>query len=247
MNLIGNWFRERFSDPQVMLMSLLLLFGMAVVYFLGSMLVPVFAALVIAYLLEGMVRFLRRRGLPRMAAVPIVFVGFVAAVIVAFVVLIPLLTDQVAQLVNQLPSMLTIGQNELLKLPQRFPGIVSEEQVREVVTIIRLELIRLGQRAVTFSLAQLKGVITYLIYLVLVPLLVFFFLKDKNYILGWFRNFLPEHRTLAAGVWDEVDVQTGNYIRGKVWEILIIWAVTYATFLRPLRTGSAMPYSTWNS
>jgi putative permease len=63
-----------------------------------------------------------------------------------------------------------------------------------------------------------------------VPLLVFFFLKDKNHILAWFRRFLPHDHSLAKAVWHEVDLQLGNYVRGKFWEILIIWSTSFITF-----------------
>jgi putative permease len=62
------------------------------------------------------------------------------------------------------------------------------------------------------------------------PLLVFFFLKDKEDILTWLTSFMPEDRSLATEVWQEVDYQIGNYIRGKFWEIIIVWSVSYATF-----------------
>ena len=66
-----------------------------------------------------------------------------------------------------------------------------------------------------------------MVYLVVVPLLVFFLLKDKVEILGWFRRFMPENRGLAYSVWKEVDVKMGNYIRGKMLEIVIVGVATY--------------------
>jgi len=70
-----------------------------------------------------------------------------------------------------------------------------------------------------------------LIFLVLIPVLVFFFLKDKAALLAWVVRYLPRDRALATHVWREVDAQIGNYVRGKVIEILIVWVVTYVTFL----------------
>ena len=62
-------------------------------------------------------------------------------------------------------------------------------------------------------------------------LMVFFFLKDKDLILEWGSRFLPEERKLAAEVWQEVDQEIGNYVRGKMWEILIVWGASYITFV----------------
>ena len=61
-------------------------------------------------------------------------------------------------------------------------------------------------------------------------MLVFFFLKDKTPILAWFGGFMPGARDLANQVWSEVDKQIANYVRGKFWEIVIVWAVSYITF-----------------
>jgi putative permease len=88
----------------------------------------------------------------------------------------------------------------------------------------------MGQRLLGFSIASVRGLATFLVYLVLLPLMVFFFLKDKDPILQWITRFLPDNRDLTDHVWHNVDRQIGNYIRGKFWEILIIWSVTYLVF-----------------
>ncbi|HDR1358166.1 TPA: AI-2E family transporter, partial [Pasteurella multocida] len=44
-------------------------------------------------------------------------------------------------------------------------------------------------------------------------------------------RFLPRNRTLASSVWKEMQQQIANYIRGKLFEIIIVTAVTYAIFI----------------
>jgi putative permease len=66
---------------------------------------------------------------------------------------------------------------------------------------------------------------------VLVPVLVFFFMKDKDLMIHWFVSFLPKERSLVSGVWAEAEMQIANYVRGKVMEIFIVGAVTYVTFI----------------
>ena len=80
------------------------------------------------------------------------------------------------------------------------------------------------------SISSVVGVLTLLVYLVLMPMLVFFFLKDKDLIMRWFSGLLPGERGLADMVWVEVDRQIANYVRGKFWEIIIVWAASYAAF-----------------
>jgi putative permease len=68
------------------------------------------------------------------------------------------------------------------------------------------------------------------VYLVLVPVMVFFFLKDKQAILGWVTDFLPRQRSLVDQVWSEVLGRTGDYARGKVYEIIIVGCTAWITF-----------------
>jgi putative permease len=228
--LVRNWINRYFSDPQLVILGFLLLLGFGLVFWLGEMLVPVFIAVIIAYLLDGVVGWMQRHHLPRLVAVGVVFVGFLACVILLLLWLLPLLSRQVAQFFRDLPFMIQSGRDLLLLLPERYPETISAGQIDRILDHLSTGLTRLGERAVSISLASVRGVIMFFVYLILVPLMVFFFLKDKALILGWVKNFLPEHRTLAAGVWEEVNSQIINYVRGKLYEILIIWTISYVTF-----------------
>jgi putative permease len=230
MQVLTDWFRRYFSDPQVVFLSVLIVVIFLVLMILGDMLTPVLASIVIAYLLEGLVCFLQRHRWPRLAAVSVVFSLFLVFVISLLIGVLPLLSRQVTDLVQQLPTMISQGQSVLMELPQRYPELVTAEQIQELINGIRGEIANYGQQILSVSVSSVVGVITLLVYLILMPLLVFFFLKDKDLILGWFRAYLPRHRAIAGYVWDDVDRQLSNYVRGKFWEILIIWAVSFATF-----------------
>ena len=231
MGIVADWFRRYLSDPQLVFLTLLLLTLFGVVLILGNMLAPVLASMVIAYLLEGPVGFCERRGLGRTAGVLLVYLSFLLFVALFLFGVLPLVSRQVTELVQQLPNMINEGTRALQELPGRHPDMLTAEQMDEVISSLRAETVAFGQRVLSWSLAGVVGIITVMVYLVLMPLLVFFFLKDKDLILGWFRQYLPEYRRIADSVWAEVDRQVSNYIRGKFWEILIVWAANYLTFL----------------
>jgi len=92
------------------------------------------------------------------------------------------------------------------------------------------EISQLGQRALTLSLTSLGNVMSLIIYLVLVPILVFFMLKDREALVGFTLSLLPQKRTLLTRIWHEMDRQIANYIRGKSIEIVIVGTVAYITF-----------------
>jgi putative permease len=230
MNAILAWLRRQLADPQIVALTLIVLLLAVSVWLFGQMLAPLLASLVIAYLLDSIASRLRHRGVPHMVAVLLVFTLFLAILWLCFFWLLPLLTRQMGQLFQQIPFMVAEVQKALLQLPERYPALVSEQQIREVFAGFNSELIRLGQRLLSFSVASLMTMITILVYLVLVPIVVFFLLKDKELIKGWVSGFLPRDRHLTREVWHEVDRQIGNYVQGKFVEILIVAVTTWIAF-----------------
>jgi putative permease len=226
-----DWFKRHFNDPQVVILFVLLIFGTAVILTLGKILTPLLASVVIAYLLDGIVERLRRWRIHRFIAVLIVFLSFMAALLFLLFGLMPKISYQIGQVVADLPAMVARGQAQLMHLPERYPDFITQEQIARIMRYFQTEVARWGQHALSFSLASVRGLVTFLVYLLLVPLMVFFFLKDKYKIFTWAQRFMPPNNELANLVWHQVDRQTGNYIRGKFWETLIIWATAYVVFL----------------
>lgn len=231
MTTFQGWLRRNFSNPQVVLLTVLLLIGVAGAFLLPPLLVPLVAAAVLAFILEGPVARLERRGLGRTTAVVLVFVLFVSVLLFLVFWVAPLLFRQVTLFLQfQAPAMVGDVQRLLLALPDRFPLLVDEARAEMLVTTLRDEMVALTRRMLSASLASL-AVVAYLVaYLVLVPFLIFFFLKDKARIFAWIGGLLPADRGLVDRVWSEASMQFARYIRGKVWEIVIVGAVTYVVF-----------------
>ncbi|MFO7645052.1 MAG: AI-2E family transporter [Desulfosarcina sp.] len=228
--LFKEWKDRHFSDPQRVILGIMLLVGVGLVYFLGGLLTPVFVSVIVAYLLEGLVGLFQRFRMPRLGAVIIVFSLFMVGMTVMILWLIPLAVKQVSQLVQQLPTMLAQAQYQLLQLPASYPERISENQIKQVIDYLNTSVTALVRQVLSHSFASVIGLLHLVVYLVLVPLMVFFLLKDKEYILAWGKRFLPDNMDLTESVWLEANVQITNYIRGKGWELLILWAVSYAAF-----------------
>ncbi len=231
LSFVRDWFGKHFSDPQVVGLAFVLVVGFLLIYATGQMLLPVFAGLIIAYLLEGSVVMLAKRRIPRLASVLVVFSLFLTTLIYVIIGLLPLLSKQMTQLVKRVPDMISHGQELLLTLPKRYPDLLSVEQISEVTSAIRLEVLTYSQEVLSLSMSSVVGLLTIMLYFVLLPMLVFFFLKDKDQILRWMKSFLPAESVLVAQVWADVDLQIGNYVRGKFIEIMLVGVITYIAFL----------------
>ena len=220
--VLRGWVQRYFSDEEAVVLAVLLVLAFTAVLTLGGMLAPVLAGMVLAYLMQGLVVALERMRVPGAAAVGLVFALFMGLLLVFLVVVVPLLWHQLITLFNELPGMLAKWQSLLLLLPERYPHLVSDEQVLQAIEVARGEIGKFGQLALTFSLSSLPLLVNIMIYLVLVPILVFFFLKDRALIGRWVRGYLPRERALITRVAVEMNRQIANYIRGKVIEIIIL-------------------------
>jgi len=230
-DFLNSWYRRYFTDPQAALLAVLLVISFVVVFTMGQMLAPLLAAIIIAYLLEGAVQKLGKLITTRILSVNIIFLLFVAFMGLLLFGLLPIIWSQLTQFFQEVPNMINKGQGLLLQLPEKYPEFISEEAISGIINDIRGGLSDIGQSILSISVASIPAIITMLVYLILVPLMIFFFLKDKTLIISWMSRFLPSERHLVTEVWKEMDAQIGNYVRGKFNEILIVGIASFIIFL----------------
>lgn len=230
-DFIQTWYKRYFTDPQAALLVVLLVISVIVLITMGKMLAPLLAALIIAYLLEGGVSKLQNKGISRFWAVNLIYVLFVAFMVFILFGLMPLLSKQVSQFFQEVPDMIYNGQDLLFQLPQKYPEFFSEEYIGQLIVTLQQGVSDLGRSVLSVSVASIPAIITILVYLVLVPLMIFFFLKDKVVIIDWLGRFLPKERKLVNEIWSEMDAQIGNYVRGKFNEIIIVGSAAYLLFV----------------
>lgn len=230
LDMLNRWYKRRFSDPHAVSLVTILLVGFLTIYFFGNLIAPLLVAIVLAYLLEWPVMRLTRLGLPRSISVMLVLLVFVGLMVMAVFGLVPTIWHQVGNLIADVPNMFNGLQEYVSSLPERYPDIVQPHQVGTFMTTLREKVLGMGETMVKGSLASLVSLATLAVYLILVPLLVFFLLKDKEEMLRTLSGLLPKNRRLASKVGVEMNQQISNYIRGKVTEIFIVGIVSYITF-----------------
>ncbi len=222
-------FKRILPNSQALALALIIVFSFILVYTLSDILMPVFASVILAYLLQGIVNKLERK-LPRLAAVYIVFSGFITCLGLVLFVLMPMVSSQAVQLIQRIPEIIKRAQVEIMRLPELHPQFISEENIKGVMVSVQDELLQYGQELISLSAASVVGLVTAIVYLFLVPMMVFFFLKDKQTLVTWFTQFMPRDRTLSNKVWLEVDIQIANYVRGKFAEVLILASISYVVY-----------------
>ncbi|CAM3792748.1 AI-2E family transporter [Avibacterium gallinarum] len=232
LEMLKNWYKRRFSDPQAMALLAILLFGFIAIYFFSDLLAPLLVAIVLAYLLEMPIRVLNEKlKFPRLLATILVLGGFISIVLIIALVLIPTLVNQTINLFSELPHMFNSLNDWLLSLPEHYPEVVDYQMIDSFFTSVKSKILGFGESALKLSISSIISLVSLGIYAFLVPLMVFFLLKDKQELLTYISGFLPRNRKLADKVWQEMQKQIANYIRGKIIEILVVGVITYAIFL----------------
>lgn len=224
------WYQRKFSDPDAITLSLLLAVLFLLIIFFGNLLAPILVAISLAYLLDWPIQRLQAVGASRLAAVLVVFSLFIALNVLLILFFVPVIWQQSITLVSELPQMFTELKNLLNRLPEMFPGYVSETYIHNFIENINQRVLTIGELIISQSLSRIVGFMALLIYLIVVPLLVFFMLKDKRELLGHISRTLPANRRLISQVSDEMNLQIMNYIRGKAIEVVIVGGVSYVCF-----------------
>lgn len=230
LQVIGGWVNRHFSNEEAIYLVVLLVAGFLVLFVLGQVLAPVLTGLVLAFLLQGLVKRLMRWRVPEPVAVYLTFVLFVGGLIALMVVVVPLVWQQLRAMVEALPQVMNRLRDVTRDLAERFPDLVTQAQVDQWIASTTNHVGNLSGTVLENLVANLPSVVGLLIYLVLVPISVFFFLKDRAGLMAGFRSLLPKDRLMLTQVGTEMNRQLANYVRGKFIEILIVGATTFVVF-----------------
>ncbi|AJC50325.1 permase [Coxiella endosymbiont of Amblyomma americanum] len=230
LQCISSWFIRHFSDPEALALFFTLVFGFLLFEFFGKFLLPVIVSIVFAYLFSAPVQWLERWWFPRWLAISVVYLFLIGLFVLALFSLLPLMWKQLIGMVHELPRAITKGQLWMNELTYHYPKLFPINPITNIGTYLHQKLVRIGQFILSFSLASIPNVIEIILYFVLVPLLVFFFLKDSKAISVCLSRFLPERRGLIQMVWYEVNQKIGVYVRGRVIEIIIVSCISVLAF-----------------
>ena len=230
ISVFRKWYDRYLSEEESVLLVVILLGSLILLATVGTIFTPIFVAVVVAYLMQGVANQLYTWGLSTRIGVWIATLLFTSAFFAFVLGLLPLVWRQLVSLAREAPAMVDRGRAALSVLPEKYPAIITQEQINLAMNSVQGDLAQLGQLLVTKGLSSIPGLLAVMVYMVLIPLMVFFFLKDRDQILAWCTSFLPAERPMLSRIWSEMNLQFANYVRGKVIEIILVGGVSYAAF-----------------
>ena len=228
---INNLFRKIFSSEETLVFALLLTGAFLTLFFFGNILTPFLVSIIFAYLLVGMQKRLEEYGLNSTLALILTYSFFLLLGVALMVWLVPLVYQQLQSLILEIPKWVNSFMIFVQNIPEKYPDLISSDQITTFLQSLSGQITAISEDFLKASIAGIQNTVTIAINLVLLPILVFFFLFDRESIISGFLSILPNKRAMLQNVWIEMDDQLSNYARGKAIEIVIVGLVAAVIFM----------------
>ena len=228
---INNLFRKIFSSEETLVFALLLTGAFLTLFFFGNILTPFLVSIIFAYLLVGMQKRLEEYGLNSTLALILTYSFFLLLGVALMVWLVPLVYQQLQSLILEIPKWVNSFMIFVQNIPEKYPDLISSDQITTFLQSLSGQITAISEDFLKASIAGIQNTVTIAINLVLLPILVFFFLFDRESIISGLLSVLPNKRAMLQNVWVEMDDQLSNYARGKAIEIVIVGLVAAVIFM----------------
>lgn len=251
ISLFKNWYLRHFSTPGTIEFALVLLCIFLIVYYFMWLVGPLVVALCIAYCLDGVVRFLTRKCyMSRTVASSVTMLFFIGLSVSILVFVVPKLLQQGSQFYQTLQSISaqnistekgedfdSIVTSNILpfveNLPDPLPSMMTEGEIKELVNKARLALISNVSNIFNNQIMpSVVNVMSFLVYLVIVPIFTFLMLSNKSQLQSRFVTYiLPSNQRIIHEFWPQLTKQIEGYMRGKLIHITIVSIVNTVAFI----------------
>jgi len=230
LRIFNDLYKRNFSEEEALIFTLLIIIGIVVMMTMGGVIAPLLWSLVLSFILQGLVNSLVKMNVPYRLSVYLTYLIFLSVMVIIIFLLLPFTWSRLGLFIDELPNMMSQLRTSLLLLPQNYPELFTEAQIQGWINSLQDTLGQIGQSVLSYSVSSITRLVTILVYTILVPILVFFMLKDADKLLNWFENWLPDKKPIMAQIWQEMNGQLANYIRGKALEIMIVGISSYIVF-----------------
>ncbi len=225
--------QEKNKNP--LLISLVLIFLVCLfLYFSRRVIAPFLIAFALAYLLDPLVDKMASKGVSRTASVIFLMVGFFMLVVFAGIFLVPILSMQTENLVQNIPVYIGIFQDWMRPLIEMVKGL-DPVKVEELLNEGLSRFGELPMKAVQFSgkllwgsISNLFNIILMIANLVIIPVVMFYLLRDFDSITERLLALVPPRfQEKTKETVHEIDQVLSSFVRGQLM-VVGLMGVMYA-------------------
>jgi putative permease len=224
--------RNLLRQPKLWILTGITILSLVVLVWFSAALAPVFAAMVIAYLLDGLVQRLERLRIPRLLATLLVMLVVLFLIALVLFAILPTVAGELNSLANQVPRLIVRFEGWLGKMHETYPQFFPGDSVQEFLGRLRITVDDQLGRMITVLLAWAGGTFSGGVGVVIALFLTFFILKDKMLIWAYLKRLLPTigHPTFIR-VFNDVDQQMGRFIKGKFIVVFLLFLLSTLAYL----------------
>ena len=202
----------------------------ALLYFLSPILAPFLFAAILAYISNPLVSWLARHRVPRTLGAVAVMLLLGGLLVLLLLILLPLLVKEMRLLSERLPGFLTqLNDNLAPWIKARF-GAELQLDLAGLKKLFNENLQGadgLGMKLLASLRIGGLAVLGFVVNLLLVPVVLFYLLRDWNAVLAQVNDLLPRrwHRQLT-GMATEIDAVLAEFLRGQI-AVMVLMSVLY--------------------
>ena len=246
--------RRIFLDPstpstrsivRVVIITLIILYGAGFAINILSSLTHLFFLLILsiffAYLIDPLVSLIRRpfqerhleKLMPRSLAIGVAYLFVFAVLGVAISYLAPRVADQARDFATNLPTYAQMIQERVAEMNTRYENYKIPEEVQvEINKKINSAVGELAPMIPAFLGTLALSIVSYLPWLILIPILSFFFLKDANMFRISFLRVFPSGRwrSRAEMILADINKTLASYTRAQLFSCILIGFICTAAF-----------------
>lgn len=205
--------------------------------FLGQVLLPFMAGMAVAYFLDPLADRMERWGLSRTLSTTIITLFFVVASGLVLVFLVPVIVNQLADLLGRLPDYVASLRSELLPAIEAWFAKLEPAQLDRAQSVVA----SFSERAADFLLGLLAdlfhsggAIVNLIALLVIAPVVAFYLLRDWDKLIERMDGWLPRaQREVIREQAQKVHETLAAFVRGTGL-ICLILAAFYAAALTAL-------------
>jgi len=214
---------------QVIYWGIAALVFLAVLWVLGSVILPFVVGGAIAYFLDPVADRLQRAGLSRVLATSVISIAMLMVAVALVLAVIPTLISQLTALIDAAPEIFRKLQAFLIA---QFPQLTDSTSTMRTTLVSIGEAIKAQSGTVANTLiGSALGVINGVVFMVVVPVVSFYLLLDWDHMVARIdallpRDYAPVLRRLAT----EIDRVLAAFVRGQL-SVCIVLGTFYAVAL----------------
>jgi predicted PurR-regulated permease PerM len=221
--------------------------AIALLYLLSNALIPVFVALLLAYLLDPLVARLESKYISRSVAIFILATIMVVVVGLTGIILVVQVQKEVIELSKNLPQYMQRMQEKLDPLAQQYLGVEIPKSIEDFESQITNQLSKLDasdfkpvSAIITKITSKTLHYVFWLLNLIIIPVFLFYFLRDWTELKVKIKEYIPlAYRDYLVAKFGQIDDVMGAFIRGQLL-VCVLLGIMYSLGLWIVGTDLAV-------